>query len=139
MQAREGHFTGGCLCGALTYDADGPPQAAGYCCCVDSRRATGSGFVPFMVLPAAALRVRGEARQISTPAHRGGEAVRNFCAGCGGLVFGGRLGVDDSHTLYAGSLDDPGLFVPTLAIFVRDRAPWVLLPDGLRTFETMPD
>jgi len=64
--------------------------------------------------------------------------VRNRCAACGSLVFGGIVGVDTSHTIYAGSLDDPGIFKPTMAIFTRDRPDWVILPQGLQLFETMP-
>ena len=50
-------ITGGCLCGALRYEASAPPDFAGYCCCADCRRASGSGFIPFMGFPAEALRV----------------------------------------------------------------------------------
>jgi len=67
-----------------------------------------------------------------------GVSVRNFCPTCGGLVFGGDVGVDDQHTVYAGALDDPSLFEPKIAIFERDRPCWVALPPGVTTFETMP-
>jgi hypothetical protein len=53
-------------------------------------------------------------------------------------VFGGRFGVDHEHTIYAGSLDDPSWFRPTVAIFLRDRAAWAEVPAGLKTFETLP-
>jgi hypothetical protein len=53
-------------------------------------------------------------------------------------VFGGIIGIDTSHTIYAGSLDDPARFVPTIAIFNRDRPAWAAVPDGLTLFETMP-
>ncbi len=39
-------ITGGCLCGALRYEAEGEPHFAGYCCCADCRKASGSGFIP---------------------------------------------------------------------------------------------
>lgn len=132
-------LTGGCLCGQLRYRAEGSPKYAGYCCCADCRRASGSGFVPFMGFAAVALEVTGETTTFSSTAFTGGEAVRNSCPRCGGLVFGGRYGVDQEHTLYAGSLDDPGQFRPTVAIFNRDRPEWVSLPDGLKVFDTMPD
>jgi hypothetical protein len=131
--------TGGCLCGALRYQADGDPLYAGYCFCADCRKASGSGFVPFMGFPASAMRFSGEARQFVSKAARGGDAVRNFCPVCGGLVFGGIVGKDQQHTIYAGSLDDPSAFRPTVALFARDRATWVVLPPGLQVFETMPD
>src|SRR5579859_1272967 len=118
-------IVGGCLCSQLRYEAQGEPQFAGYCFCADCRKASGSGFIPFMGFTAGAVRFTGETRQAVSRAFRGGESVRNFCPTCGGLVFGGIVGVDDSHTIYAGSLDDASRFRPTMAIFDRDRPDWV--------------
>ena len=132
-------FTGGCLCGALRYRASAPPKVSGYCCCRDCRKASGSGFIPFMALDAAAFATSGPSLQVRTPAFRGTIAVRNFCPSCGGLVYGGVIGEDQAHTVYAGSLDQPEIFQPTIAIFVRDRVPWTVLPEGLTLFDLMPD
>ena len=131
-------YTGGCLCGALRYEAEGEPQFMGHCYCGDCRKASGSGFIPFMSFASNAVRFSGEPRQFACKAARGGEAVRNFCPACGGLVFGGIVGVDDTHTIYAGSLDDATLFHPTIAIFARDRPAWAVIPPGLTVFERMP-
>lgn len=132
-------FKGGCLCGALRWEADSAPTFMGVCCCADCRKASGSGFIPFMGFPASALTITGPARQYRSRAFRGGEATRNSCPNCGGLVFGGEHGLHDSHTIYAGSLDDPGLFKPAMALFGRDKPDWVVLPEGVTVFETMPD
>jgi hypothetical protein len=64
--------------------------------------------------------------------------VRNSCAVCGGLVFGGEIGVSDSFTIYAGSLDEPQAFRPTIAIFTRNRPDWAFIPPGLRVFDEQP-
>jgi hypothetical protein len=138
-EAAGANYRGGCLCGALRWEADCEPVFAGLCYCADCRKASGSAFVPFLAFPASALRFIGEPRQYRSPSIRGSEAVRNFCPACGGLVFGGEVGRDDSHTLYAGSLDDPALFRPTVAIFDRDRPAWAPLPPGLTLFHTMPE
>ena len=138
MNEQQPCYTGGCLCGALRYEARGEPDFQGYCFCADCRKASGSGFIPFMGFPASALRFTGETRLTRAKAARGGESVRNHCAKCGSLVFGGIVGKDNAHTIYAGSLDDPALFKPRLAIFTRDRPEWALLPPGLTTYETMP-
>jgi hypothetical protein len=132
------HHTGGCLCGALRYVLEGEPLHAGYCCCGDCRKASGSGFIAFMGYSSSAVRVTGATQQFVSKAARGGEAVRNFCPNCGSLVFGGRVGIDHQHSIYAGSLDDPGIFRPRIAIFNRDRPAWVKLPEGLEVFETLP-
>jgi hypothetical protein len=131
-------YTGGCLCGALRYEARGEPTASGHCYCDDCRRASGSGFIPFMVFPSGALAVRGEARQYRSPAVSGRVAVRNFCPECGGLVFGGVLGESASFTVYAGSLDEPARFAPRLAIFVAARPGWAPVPPGLECFAGLP-
>jgi hypothetical protein len=132
-------ISGGCLCGAVRYEAVAAPDYAGYCCCGDCRRASGSAYIPFMGFPAAALRFSGETVQVRSPAFRGGEAVRNRCPTCGSLLFGGVVGESDAHTIYAGSLDDPSFFRPTMALFDRDRPDWAVLPPGLTVFHTMPD
>ena len=54
-------------------------------------------------------------------------------------MFGGVLGVDSDHTIYAGTLDDVSRFSPMVAIFTRDRPEWVTVPAGLLSFETMPE
>ncbi len=131
-------FTGGCLCGAVRYVAEGEPTLMGQCYCADCRKASGSGFIPFMGFPASALQVTGDVRQFRSPAFRGGEAVRNSCPVCGGLVFGGVLGESEQHTIYAGTLDDARRFRPAIALFNRDRPEWAVLPPGLTVFETMP-
>jgi len=131
-------LTGGCLCGQVRYTATGAPTITGHCYCGDCRKASGSGFIPFMGFPAEALTVTGTTRQFRSTSARGTDAVRNSCPNCGGLVFGGIVGVDDSHTIYAGSLDDASAFVPAIAIFTAGRPAWAVIPDGLTTFAGMP-
>jgi hypothetical protein len=131
-------WTGGCLCGAVRYEVRGEPMFMGYCFCVDCRKASGSGFVPFMVVDSGAVQITG-AVLVHTLQHADGrEAVRNACAVCGGLVYGGEVGKSDAHTIYAGSLDDPSLFKPSMAIFTRDKPDWVVVPSGLVLFEGLP-
>jgi hypothetical protein len=132
-------YTGGCLCGAVRYEAHGEPTLMGHCYCADCRKASGSGFIPFMGFPAERVSITGRTLEFSSPAARGGEALRNSCPICGGLVFGGRVGRDDSYTIYAGSLDDPQRFKPAVAIFTKGRPAWAVLPPKLKAYETLPD
>jgi hypothetical protein len=131
-------FTGGCLCGALRYEVEGEPISMGHCYCADCRKASGSGFIPFMNVAADAVRFSGEARHFTSKAWHGGDAVRNFCPACGGLVFGGEVGESTSFTIYAGSLDDPSIFQPRVAIFAGSRPAWAIIPPGVTAFDRMP-
>ena len=132
------HFTGGCLCGALRYTADGAPLYAGLCFCTDCQKASGSAFIPFLGVAADAVRVTGESRASVTKAAHGGDATRNFCVACGSMVFGGERGRSTAYTIYAGSLDDTAQFSPQIAIFTRSRPAWDTSSNGLTCFETVP-
>ncbi|HEY1614456.1 MAG TPA: GFA family protein [Rhizomicrobium sp.] len=138
MDESEKLVTGGCLCGALRYEARGEPQYAGLCYCGDCCRASGSAFIAFMGFPGSAVRFSGATRQTRSQSARGSDAVRNFCAICSSLVFGGVVGQDQSHTIYAGSLDDPTQFQPRMAIFAANRPAWCAIPEGLTVFDRMP-
>jgi len=131
-------YTGGCLCGARRYEAKGAPEYTGHCYCEDCRKASGSGFIPFMGFPASAVRFRGQSLKFTSKAANGGNAVRNSCPVCGSMVFGGEVGKDSSFTIYAGTLDDPSLFHPTVAIFTRGRPDWAVIPPDLKVFERAP-
>lgn len=130
---------GGCLCGALRYEAAAEPIYAGLCYCADCRKASGSAFIPFIGFRAADLVITGEALRSHVPSFSGGTATRNHCAHCGGLVFGGIHGETDEHTIYAGSLDDPSRFEPKVALFVRDRPAWAEVKASLTEYWTMPE
>jgi hypothetical protein len=131
-------FSGGCLCGALRYEAEGAPNYMGHCYCEDCRKASGSGFIPFIGFPASTVRVSGDSLKFRSKAANGNVAVRNSCPVCGSLVFGGDVGKDTSLHIYAGTLDDASLFHPTIAIFTRGRPDWAVIPSGLKIFERSP-
>jgi hypothetical protein len=138
MSESEKRYTGGCLCGSLRYEAVGEPLYSGHCYCADCRKASGSGFVPYMGFASSAVRFTGQTLTFTSKAANGGDAVRNSCPVCGSLVFGGEVGKDTSFTIYAGTLDDPSSFRPRTAIFTRNRPIWALIPPDLRIFDTMP-
>ncbi|HEX4533791.1 MAG TPA: GFA family protein [Rhizomicrobium sp.] len=131
-------FTGGCLCGALRYEANATPTFMGYCCCDDCQKASGSGFIPFVGFPPGALHVTG-AHTMYQMHHKDGRTSERFsCAKCASLVFGGEPGHSHGNTIYAGTLDDTSLFKPAMAIMTRFKPEWVILPSGLAQFEAMP-
>jgi hypothetical protein len=130
--------TGGCLCGALRYEAIGKPMLMGHCYCADCRKASGSGFIPFMGYASSAVRFTGPSKPFVSKAASGGDAVRNSCPVCNSLVFGGERDRSDSFTIYAGSLDDPSLFQPKVAIFAHDHPSWAVIPTGLTVFDRLP-
>jgi hypothetical protein len=72
------------------------------------------GLMPFAGFKADSIRFTGETHGFRSKAANAREAMRNRCAKCISLVFGGEIGKFNSYTLYAGSLDDPSAFHPDL-------------------------
>ena len=131
-------FTGGCLCGRVRYESSGEPLFSVFCHCRDCQRTSGTGGVPVMGVPKASFRVVGETKSYRTLGGSQKQAVRNFCANCGSLLFGTPEVIPDVVTIYVGSLDDLSHFTPEHAMFTRDRPEWCRLKTELPEHETVP-
>jgi len=118
-------ITGGCLCGAVRYEATGTPLHAGICHCRTCQRATGTGHSCYFAFPREAVTVRGATRVFAGGAPGGTRrSIRHFCPVCGSTPFGTPQSAPETINLYAGTLDDPSLFRPTAAIFIESRPAW---------------
>ncbi|MGO9452478.1 MAG: GFA family protein [Candidatus Binataceae bacterium] len=131
-------ITGGCLCGAVRYEAQGEPLFAVHCFCRDCQRTSGTGHVPVMGVSKALFKVTGETRSYALPGGSGLKAIRHFCPICGSLLFGTPELSADAVTIYVGSLDDLSAFRPECSMFTRSRPAWDKLADPLPEFDTAP-
>jgi hypothetical protein len=113
---------GGCLCGAIRYEAETPFSSVSVCHCRSCRLASGAPTVSWFVLPKSRFRwLRGAPRLFasSTPVKRG------FCEQCGTQLtyqHGDAPGDMEVTTL---SLDEPGQLQPTREIWLSERVAWV--------------
>ena len=131
-------ITGGCLCGAVKYEARGEPLFAVYCHCRDCQRASGAGHVPVMGMPKHLFKTSGATTRYAAAAMNGRKSVRHFCPTCGSLLFGTSDAAPDAVSIYVGTLDDSSVFEPAAAMFTRDRARWDATAQDLPEFHTMP-
>jgi hypothetical protein len=70
---------GGCLCGAVRYQADGEPLFAVHCHCRDCQRASGTGHVPVLGMRRESFSYTGNTSSYATMGMSKGKAVRHFC------------------------------------------------------------
>jgi hypothetical protein len=122
--------TGGCLCGAVGYEAELPFAKFVTCYCSRCRKASGSAHSANAYVAPAAFRWTRGAEQVGRydlPTAR--SFATSFCTTCGSPVpHATRSGRE--IIIPAGSLDgDPGA-TPTEAVFVDSRAAWVDPPPG---------
>lgn len=132
-------LTGRCACGALRYRAEGEPLMQGFCHCRSCQRTSGAGHVGWLCFPAGAVTVEGETRIFTRVGGSGKRASRYACPTCLSVVYGTAEVMTDMINLYAGSLDDPARFKPTMAIFVGEKPPWDDVSRGLTCYETVPN
>jgi hypothetical protein len=121
-------YEGGCLCGAVRYEARGIARYLCFCHCVSCRRAAGAAVVPWVTFARAQLRfTRGALTEYRSSA----AVLRGFCAACGtSLTFSNQTRPQDIDLTLA-SLDEPQRLPPTMHVWVQDKLPWLSIADGL--------
>ena len=131
-------ITGGCLCGALRYRAEGEPNFQGLCHCRNCQRLSGGGHVGWLCFPETTVTVEGKTHSYATTGGSGRTATRFSCPTCHSIVYGTAEVMPGLINIYAGSLDDTSQFKPTMAIFTRSRPAWDDSSRNLKCFETVP-
>jgi hypothetical protein len=100
-------LSGGCACGAIHYDCNADPVIMFNCHCRDCQRASGSAYAAIVVVPKAAVQMRGEPRYHKIVGGAGKAMERGFCPTCGSHVTNKLERLPNILALQAGSLDDP--------------------------------
>jgi hypothetical protein len=128
---------GSCLCGALRFEATGPPLFQGFCQCLDCRK-VGAGHYAAIGLPEHAVKVSGESRSYAKKGDSGKTIYRNFCPTCGGMVFDKGEAMPGIVIVNAALLDDPERFKPDSVVYARSALSWDHLDPSLPRFEALP-
>lgn len=128
-------LTGGCLCGAVRYEASGAPSLSGICHCRMCQRASGAPYMGLLFMPSDNVRVtKGQPLVYqSSPTSN-----RHFCGHCGSPLFFER------HTrsltaLMVGSLDDPNIFKPQMQVCLESAMIWLHTLDDAPRYSQKPE
>ena len=126
-------YRGSCLCGSVTWQAEGPFTFMHHCHCSRCRKAHGVGFATYVGAPASGFHLTGaeHVRRWESAA-----SFRTFCGRCGSVVPGAPW--EGLVFMPAGNfLDDPGER-PDAHIFVASAAPWDVIADTLPRHDAYP-
>lgn len=132
--SRDQACKGGCLCGAIRYEATGEPRQVAHCHCKNCRRSTGAAFATGVCFPQEAVTWTQE-EPVSYRSSRSFD--RLFCPVCGSSVAQHNL---DGGTMWllVGTLDYPESVAPDNHVFTKDQISWVKLDDGLPRHARFP-
>ena len=128
---------GGCLCGDVRFEIDGPLTGASNCHCSMCRKAHGAAFGTYALVKATDFRIVSGADRITRYRSSPG-VLRTFCSRCGSTLQWLRESKPDIVDIALGVIDgDPGVR-PSSHIYVGSKAPWHDITDGLPQYEASP-
>jgi hypothetical protein len=121
-------YRGGCLCGAVRYEARGPARNPNICHCESCRKSAGSAGVAWATYVYADLRyIRGKPTEFASSAR----VLRGFCDHCGTTLTYWHDSRPDDVDVTIASLDDPAALPPAMHIWMVDALSWEQPGDSL--------
>jgi hypothetical protein len=118
---------GGCICGAVRFQAAGAPKWVAWCHCRSCRRHSGAPVSVFVAFERDAVTVTEGAitKFNSSPGTR-----RGFCSTCGStLTCEGDARPTETH-IPVGAFDNAEALVPAFHIFPEEKLSWVHFTDA---------
>ena len=128
-------ITGGCMCGAVRYEATGDTFGVNHCHCRSCRKHTGAAVVTLVGFMADRVRFSGDARKIYESSPGVGRA---FCGKCGTpLTWEGVSSTRGGpiFEIHISTFDTPEVLVPTVHSFYPERILWMDIADNLPRYE----
>jgi hypothetical protein len=134
-----GTIDGKCLCGRVKYRVIGKPHAVNCCHCRDCQRMTGSAFAVNALFAATQVEILSpELSENDVTVDADGSRTWR-CSECGLVLFAEHRAFGQAlRFVRVGTLDSGENFVPDTHYFVRSKHPWVVIPDGVPAWDTLP-
>ncbi len=132
-------LTGGCYCGALRFEIEGPLRMRALCLCRTCQKISGGAGNLFIGLEADAFRyTRGEPRRYSRP-DIADAPTREFCGECGVHIASRSPKVPNGLIVKVGALDEPAAFGgPEMVFWAQEKQGFHLLPEGAAVYPRLP-
>lgn len=124
--------TGGCFCGQVRVEVEGPEKYACFCHCESCQRAAGAPVVAW------ATYLRGTFKVTSGEIHwhhSSPGVTRGICPNCGTSLTYENEKRPGEIDLTLNCLDDPTTPVLKAHIWTEDKQPWMKFDDGLPVYE----
>lgn len=118
-------ISGGCHCGAITYEADIDPDTVAVCHCTDCQTLSGSAFR--VVVPAKRERftlLTGEPRIYVKTGDSGRKRVQSFCMNCGTPIYSSDVSDPQTFSIRVGTARQRAALPPKVQLWCRSALGW---------------
>ena len=129
------NLIGKCACGDVKYTIINKPLFTQACHCKNCKKSTGSSFVIHTMIFEDDLVVNGEVSSTQLPTGSGKGYRAYFCINCGVYLYCKYKVAVGRIAIRTATLEKP--LVPQAHIFVKDKDPWVEIPNKEICFEIM--
>ena len=120
-------YTGGCLCGSVSYTISSEPKLAYGCYCKFCQRVTGAAFRAGMTIDKSALQFSGDKTATFKYVHpeHGRALITHFCGKCGTNIGTELERFPDVQVITLGTLDQPDEIDVSLHMYADEALHWV--------------
>jgi hypothetical protein len=131
-------LTGGCLCGAVRYEATVKPLMTRACWCRTCQYFAAGNAAVNQVFPVDAVKISGKLKDFVSTADSGNIMHRKFCPNCGVHVFS--MAEVRPHLLIvrAGTLDEQQNIKIDALIWTSSAPGWAYLDPAIPHFDKQP-
>ena len=127
-------ITGGCLCGAIRYEAAAEPLAVRTCWCRLCQYLGGGTATVNVAFAADAVTLTGKLADHESVADSGNVMHRGFCPTCGTPVTSTAESRPHLIFLRAGTLDDPSIAAPQATIWASSAPDWACIDADIPSY-----
>ena len=132
-------LTGGCYCGEVRYQCEGPALLRGLCYCRTCQKISGGAGNFFMAVDAQTFRfTKGTPKAFVAKDHPW-SPTRHFCETCGVHLTARSERAPSAVLVKVGTLDDPSVFEgPQLVTWTSEMQKFHLLPPDVPAHPEIP-
>ena len=131
-------LNGRCYCGDVQYELHSEPQASLQCYCRECQYISGGNPAALIIFPKEAFHLtQGELSEYRRD-DLDVAVTRYFCSNCGTGIGSETPNRPGAMIIKVGTLDDPSIFAPTVAIFTCDKQDFHHIPEDVSAFDKRP-
>ncbi len=131
-------LTGKCLCGDISFEANGDVPVMANCHCTDCRQSTGSAYAALMFMKQDDVKVTGTPKTFEHKSDAGSTMTKHFCGACGTPLFTQNSARAGMLGLRAGLIREEEEFSPKVNVYTSSKMTATVLDEGLAAFDKMP-